>query len=560
MKSKFLRLRSGFFSIFLLLEIFAFSQSSNTRYWIAFKDKSGSPFSTASPQQYLSPRSIARRAHHNFITSAQDFPPNPSYVQQVSATGAEVLYRLKWFNGVVVRITNPAQLTAINALSFVLSSKSVARIAVERSHESTPLLPTEVKSNASTNRTMSNRFNYGAALNQINLLNGTCLHNMFYDGRGMEIAELDDGFLNSNINAPLDSLRQRNGILFKKNIYTGDTTSLYSIGGHGSSVLSCMAANQSGSMVGTAPYANFYLLRTEIDSCEQILEEYDWVAGMEFADSAGADVVTSSLGYNIFDDPTQSHTWASLNGRTSVASLSATYGARRGLLVCVAAGNEGQATWRKITIPSDADSILAVGAVDATGIYASFSSQGYSADHRVKPDVASQGLNSTIMDANSGSITTSSGTSFATPILAGLAACLWQANPTKTNMQIIQAIKQSASQFATPDSFLGYGIPNFCNANQLLGGPNGTQIYVASSIAGNQLTIIVPNNTQADLTLEFFDITGRMILSDPAKISANNGSKQSIYLPDLSSLPPGMYIVRITSSNGDQWVKKIMRG
>jgi len=545
--------------LFLFVATNFFSQSSNTRYWIAFKDKNGSPYSVSTPLQFLSQRAINRRALHSFPVTTQDLPVNPSYVAQVRATGAEVLNRSRWYNGVVVRITSPAQLTAINALSFVQSSKSVARIKPLRKTVPVENNNSDGQKNSSTQSV--DRFNYGQSYGQIHQLNGECLHNQKYDGTGMQIAEIDDGFLNASTISIFDSLWTQHRVLGKHNFFTGDTTSLFTIGGHGTSVLSTMAAFKSGSMIGTAPYAKFYLLRSEVDSSEQIMEEYSWVAAIEYADSAGADVATSSLGYTQFDDATQNHTWADLNGRTSVASLSATFAARRGMIVCVAAGNEGGSTWQKISIPSDADSILAVGAVDNTGAYASFSSTGYSADGRVKPDVMAQGQNSTIVSSGSGNVTTSSGTSFATPILAGMVTCLWQGNPTKTNMQVISAIKQSATKFLSPDSMMGYGIPDFCLADQILKGNASvhTQIYVHPTFFEDQSSIYIIGSKDYNLTVEMYDISGRLLVNVPIKILKQNGYKQVIEIPNSNALPSGMYLVKITSDTGDRWVTKLIK-
>src|SRR6185437_7501992 len=286
---------------------------------------------------------------------------------------------------------------------------------------------------------------------------------------------------------------------------------------------------------GTAPYAKFYLLRSEIDSTEKILEEYQWVAAIEYADSAGADVINSSLGYTIFDDPTQSHTWADLNGRTSVASISATMAARRGMIVCLAAGNEGGSSWQKISVPADADSILAVGAVDVSGAYASFSSTGNTADGRIKPDVVAQGQGTTIYNVGAGSISSGNGTSFASPIMAGMVTCLWQGNPTKTNMQVINAIKQSASQFSTPDSLLGYGIPDFCVADQILKGNIGIK-----SLSSNLINTLCGSN-DCPLTVNVYDVAGRLVLSTQTKSSQTNSTDKIIQSLDLSTISGGLY-------------------
>jgi len=302
---------------------------------------------------------------------------------------------------------------------------------------------------------------------------------------------------------------------------------------------------------GTAPYAKFYLLRSEIDTTEKVVEEYQWVSAIEYADSAGADVVNSSLGYTTFGDASQNHTWADLNGRTSVASISATMAARRGMILCIAAGNEGGGSWQKISVPADADSILAVGSVNGSGVYSFFSSTGNTADGRIKPDVAAQGENTCI--ANSTGIFTGNGTSFASPTMAGMVACLWQGNPTQTNMQVIAAIKQSATQHVSPDSLLGYGIPNFCVADQILKANIGIQ-----SVKNNLISTLCGSD-DCILTVNLFDVSGRMILSSEARSSQNNTTDKIIQLLDLTSLSTGMYLVKIYSSNGNIYTKKLVK-
>jgi len=540
--------------LFCLAGQFLFSQSSNTRYWVAFTDKNSSPYSISNPQQFLSQRAINRRALHGYAVNTQDLPVNPSYVSQVGATGAVIMSKSRWYNGVLVRISNPAQLTAINALPFVQSTKSVAFIKPLSGYVGPRENPPVNQKNAAPQS--ADRFNYGQGFNQVDQLNGECLHNLFYDGTGMQIAVIDNGFKNADTIPIFDSLWAHNRVLGKHNFFSGDTTDLFVLGGHGTSVLSCMAAFTGGSFIGTAPYASYYLLRSEIDTCEQIVEEYTWVSAIEYADSAGADIANSSLGYIGFDDATQDHTWADLDGKTSVASFSATMAARRGMIVCIAAGNSGSSSWRKITIPSDADSILCVGAVDGTGNYANFSSQGYSADGRVKPEVVAQGEQSTVISANSGNVITSNGTSFATPILAGMVACLWQGNPTKTNIEVMNAIKQSASKYTTPDSLLGHGIPDFCLADQILKG--GIGIFNQPDIQFNQSGLYVSGMENCKLTVEMYDISGRLLSTTTKEISGY-GQKTSMDIPAYQMAATGIYLWKITSDKGYRWSKKISK-
>jgi serine protease AprX len=552
-------------SILLIAFVFLFntvsSQTVYTRYWVGFTDKNGSPYSVSNPSAYLSARSITRRTNQGIAITNEDIPVDTAYIKQVTGTGALVKDRSRWFNGVIVEITNPSQITAINALSCVQSTRPLARVRSTKKIHFQPNAAAPERIQA----IQSDTFNYGQSQNQIYMLNGECLHNKGYNGTGMQIAVIDEGFYLAPNTSVFDSLWHNNQVISTHDFYLNDTLNYYNsvLGGHGTYVLSCMAAYSSGQMIGTAPKAKYYLLRSEIDSTEKIVEVYQWVSAIEYADSAGADVVTSSLGYSQFLDTTQNFTWGDLNGKTAVASISATMAARRGMVICVAAGNQGGCTaaggpnccvntacWQKITVPGDADSILTVGAVNGDSTYASFSSTGNTADGRLKPDVVAQGVSTTI--ANSSGITTGNGTSFATPTIAGMVACLWQGNPTKTNMQVISAIKQSASQYSHPDSLLGYGIPNFCVADQILKG-EGIQPIT------NNLINTLCGNMDCELTINVYDISGRMVLNTQTKSSQNNTPDKIIQSLNLYNLSGGIYLVKIASDIGNFYTKKLVK-
>ena len=550
--------------VFIFFSGVLFSQTVYTRYWVAFTDKNNSPYNINNPQQFLSQRSIDRRTRQNIAVNNEDLPVNATYIQQVTSTGAIVMSRSRWFNGVIVWVTNPSQLTAINALSCVQSTRPLARI---KSPKKTLPASQNVVSNLKTEAIQGDTYNYGYSQGQIYLLHGECLHNKGYNGSGMQIGIIDDGFASARGAAVFDTLWQNNQILGTHDFFTNDSL-VYNEGGHGTYVLSCMAANSPGQMIGTAPKAKFYLLRSEIDSTEKIVEVYQWVSAIEYADSAGADIINSSLGYTLFEDTTQSFTWADLNGRTAVASLSATMAARRGMVACIAAGNEGcnnssgssAQCWQKISVPADADSILAVGAVwglssvspdPPPGSYAYFSSTGNTADGRIKPDVAAQGQ-STIV-ANSAGIISGTGTSFASPTIAGMVACLWQGNPNAKNMQVISAVKQSASQYNHPDSLLGYGIPDFCMADQILKQMVGIPVYT-----NNNLTSLCGNGP-CELTVTMYDVSGRMILSKQTLSAANTTTEKIIQSLDLSGLESGIYLLKISSANGNSFTKKLVK-
>jgi subtilisin family serine protease len=385
------------------------------------------------------------------------------------------------------------------------------------------------------------------------------MHNLGYTGRGMTIAVLDAGFFNVNILPAFDSLRLQNRLLGTRDFVTGDTM-VFEDYPHGMNVLSCMTGNLPGQLVGTAPHAKFWLLRTEDAATETMQEEFNWLVGAEFADSVGADIINSSLGYSYFDNTADNHTYADMNGRTTIISKAAVWAARVGILVVSSAGNSGGSPWYKITAPADADSILTIGAVDLSGTIASFSSRGPTFDGRIKPTTVACGSDAVIA-ASSGGTVTSSGTSFSSPITAGAVACLWQAHPSRTNMEIINAIIQSASQYTMPDTIKGYGIPNFCLANSLLTSIDNNSISEESINvfpnpfqSGFQLNFYSTQKQKIEITL--LNICGKTISTDYGSTIPN---QTNTFLINTSiDLPKGFYLVRIIT-NEKAIVKKILK-
>lgn len=255
----------------------------------------------------------------------------------------------------------------------------------------------------------------------------------------------------------------------------------------------------------------------------------------------GADIIATSLYYTQFDDPAQNHTYADMDGRTTVCAIAAVFTARVGILTFACAGNSGTSPWFYIGTPADADSILAVGAVDLSGNLANFSSRGPSSDGRIKPDISAMGVNAIVVNSG-GNVTTASGTSFATPLSAGGAACLWQSAPTYSAMQLRHAIHMSASQWANPDSLQGYGIPDFCLSNIILSG-------AANEISADHFSVSPnPNNGEMNFSvslaegktgvIELFDMTGKIVRI----ISVQPGQKK--ILLNAIELKEGIYFCR----------------
>jgi len=271
---------------------------------------------------------------------------------------------------------------------------------------------------------------------------------------------------------------------------------------HGMSCLSTIAANLPGLFVGTAPKSSFYLYRTEDISGEYPIEEQNWVAAAEKADSLGVDVFSVSLGYTTFDNSSFNHDYTDMNGNTTIISKGCDLAAKKGILVVVAAGNEGNGAWKYITAPADADSVLAVGAVNTARQVAGFSSYGPSSDGQIKPDVAAVGQGAVIANQNTGGPVFNNGTSYACPIMAGIVSCLWQAFPEVNNMTIIDEVRKSSDRANMPDDRTGYGVPNAKKAFvSLLKKTYSQQISINSSCK-TIISFTVKQNANMNMVVE----------------------------------------------------------
>nr|NQU89848.1 S8 family serine peptidase [Bacteroidota bacterium] len=452
------------------------AQVAPDKYWVRFTDKNNSPFSVDNPGEFLTQQAINRRTAQGISVVENDLPVNAPYIAAVVNTGATLLNVSKWFNSVTVFTDSPDVIVAINALPFVSSVDQICHKPVPWKKTKKSFFDNESESEIPNEKllrgnTAGQSYDYGQAWNQINMLNGIALHDLGFDGLGMTIAVLDAGFKNANVLSAFDSLWMNNRILGWKDFADPLNPDIFNSHTHGTSVLSTMGANLPGQMVGTAPRANYWLLRSEYGPSEYLVEEMNWISAAEFADSVGADIINSSLGYTTFDDPSQNHTYQDMNGKTTPVTIGADLAASKGILVVNSAGNSGNSSWLYIGAPADGDSVFTIGAVNSSGIYASFSSIGPTYDGRTKPDVVAQGQGSTIISANSGNVVSGNGTSFSSPITAGMVACLWQAHPDSRNTEIMEAIRQSGSLANSPTMFLGWGIPDYLSAHTLLSEP-----------------------------------------------------------------------------------------
>ncbi len=552
-----------FFLLFASLSLGA-QNAAPGKYWIQFTDKSNSPFDIARPSEFLSEKALERRTKMNIAIIENDLPVNDNYVQQISGMGAKVLNRSKWFNTITIE-ADSALIPQIEALPFVASSKRFARLKEKstadqfmadlmKMYEQLQAQQGSIKPVPGADPV------YGQGDVQIKMLNGHKLHQLGFRGKGMTIAVLDAGFFRVNDFVFFDSLRLQGRILGTRDFVAGGE-SVYEDNSHGLSVLSTMAADYPGIFVGTAPDAFYWLLRTEDADSEFLIEEGNWVRGAEFADSVGADIINSSLGYTNFDDPSTSHTYADLDGNTAIITRAADLAASKGILVVNSAGNSGADPWKYLGAPADGDSVLTIGAVTSEGKYASFSSRGPSADGRIKPNVTAMGQGTLVVNSG-GTVGRSNGTSFSSPVTAGMVACLWQAHPDASMMQVFKAIEKSASQSNNPDDYYGFGIPDFMKAHEILSRMSDSQVNPDSIVN------VYPNPFIEGVSLEFYtekeqDITVTIFKSNGKKLDSEQFrvypfANNLLQLDKVKKLKSGQYIVTVQTAVG-QYSRQIQK-
>ena len=542
----------SFLLMFLAATMFAQAQVATNIYWVQFTDKEGSPYSIDNPEAYLSPRALQRRANLNITIDEYDLPVNPQYLQAVADCGAEIINPSKWLNGVSVHVTDPSVIEAINALDCVMTVRNCPN-DLKAQEQKERWLANEMKPAASTR---SSKGFYGGAEDQVKQLNVDVLHDMGFDGTGVIIAVLDGGFEGAENTSCFDNMREEGRLLGTRDFVYG-SNSVYTQSTHGTSCLSTMGAYDPNNMVGTAYKASYYLIHTEDGDSENIIEEYNWVSGAEYADSLGVDVCSTSLGYITFDMSQWDHPYQHYDGKTAPMSIGAEIAASRGMICMNAAGNEGDGTCT-LGIPADAEHIVTVGAVNAAGDRASFSSVGPTYDGRIKPDVMAMG-EGTYVASGYGSwwpYYNGNGTSFATPVLAGAVACLRQARPYSSVQEICDALRACGNRAENPDSKYGYGIPDFSQALELLKVEEHSVaaneiINVYANPSQGEVKVALKEGAKADVTV--YDITGRQLYT-----YTFNGLNHTTLENYLNALGTGVYFINAVSELGSQTVKLVV--
>lgn len=498
------------------------------RYIVFLEDKANSPFSIENPEEFLSAKAILRREMQEIEVLEEDLPVNPDYVDQIKTSGAEVFFQSKWFNAVLVQ-GEQGQIAKIGALPFVKNLERVAR-GLRLSKSSRVEEEEDVEGEEST----ANAF-------QNDILGVNVLHQEGYKGEGMLIAFMDSGFEGVNTTAAFEHLFLNDQVLLEKN-FVVNSEDVYDseYRSHGTRVLSTVAAQVEGEYLGIAPNAHFMLFITEDLPTEYRIEEYNFLFAAEMADSAGVDVINTSLGYSFgFNQADMDYTVDQMDGQTTIITQAAEKAFEKGILVVTSVGNEGSnSNWSIMTAPADGPNVLSVGAVGNNEIRASFSSTGPNASGITKPELMALG-SPTVVVNNAGNVTSSSGTSFSSPQIAGLAALVWQTEPELTNKELFDELLVLGNRFGNPDNEYGYGIPTF---GKLIAGIDSDPIRL----------VFYPNPVKDYLTIEsesriksliVYDLNGRVVTQ------ALNINSET-YILDFLNFTSGLYIAETALENG----------
>ena len=529
-------------SIFILM-VFAFTNAQTELVFVFFKDKPNKAVFYANPLSELTQKSLDRRTKFGIALNDQDAPIEPTYIQNITNLGFTVNDYSKWMNGVAVNAT-PAQITTLESQQYVQ--------AVERfiKHPDGGKIPIKkVNKFEEFNNTLGKTtFNYGSGLAQVNQVNLRPLHIAGFTGTGVTIAVIDTGFPRVNTGSVYARIRDNGQIKGGYN-FINKSTDIYntSLNNHGSYCLGTIAAYVENSFVGTAPDADFYLYATE-DAVNEIPEEQlYWTEAAEEADRKGVDLITTSLGYYDYDDPRYNMVYGDMTGTSSFIARTAQIATEKGIFVLAAAGNEAQKPWHYIITPADNEKVFTIGGVTSTGSSSSFSSFGPNAVGQIKPDGVARG-SSTYMGYNN-SVTTSNGTSFATPLAAGGVACLIEALPTKTVDEISNLLRENASLYPSSDAQKGYGILNF--------GKSWNSATLATASSGKKSVLqIYPNPVVKTFTIktdekiisvELYDTLGRKIQYLKNEPTHN-----------IERLSSGVYFVKVQTDK-NQYIEKLIK-
>jgi hypothetical protein len=530
--------------LFLLIGFFFCKESwtQNQKYWVFLKGHCGA----YAPEI---PASVLAHRPESLKSGIMDLPICPEYQAALTICGFRPLATSRWLNALVLELSEE-QKKEIEQLSFVDRIQTVRKLM--------PMgLPEKFNAQKVLDELDSEDLSasfWAFGTRQLAMLNADLLQLNHFTGKGIRVAVMDNGF------PGVDKLSgfSKTKVIATQDFVAGESDVYNNTGTHGTMVLSTLSAYQPGGLVGAAFDAEYILAVTENDMSETLQEEYNWVMAAEWADSLGADIFTTSLGYTVFDDSTEDHWYADLDGNTTVITRASDEAAKRGILVINSAGNEGNSSWRYISAPADGDSVFAIGSVNASRQLSSFSSRGPTADERIKPDMMAQGERAGIL-APDGKIYQYNGTSFSGPIIAGLSAQLMEAFPGVRGYEMGRAIRESGHLAINPDNNMGYGIPDGEKVYQSLSGkelfkPIKAELMVYPNPAKGAFSVsIVFPGAGKDLRMECWDLQGRLVQTSELKsdyflniflISADR---------EWENVSPGIYLLRfIEKDSGEQ--------
>ncbi len=518
------------------------------KYWVEFTDKNHTPYCTCRPAEFLSARALERRARAGIAVGENDLPVDPNYVRGLKIDGVQVHHTSRWLNAATVT-TDEAGAAHLKNLPFV---KKVEYIGRHIGPKNPPGRRSKTRKPAPDYpRPGGGRNPFGYTGKQNSLLNALPLHAAGHRGDGIWVAVMDGGFTNTDTINLFDSVALR-GRLFPGWDFVERDGDVYEGAQHGTAVLSVMAGNLPGYFMGTAPEATYFLLKTEDSRGEYPVEEANWIAGAEWADSIGADIINASLGYTHFNDTTLNHRYAVLDGRTAIGSRGAAIAATKGMIICNSAGNEGDGSWHYIGVPADAPGIVAVGSVNFMGSRSTFSSFGPTPDGRIKPDLVAPGDEVVTAGNFDIQLGVSSGTSLASPILAGALAALWSASPQKTAAEILDAVFASADQAEQPDNERGYGLPDLTSAwLRLSGFSEGQNLFAYDRDAGTLQFLLPGIDVAGGDSVELYDAFGGRVDGIRPVIARHTIS--TLTISGLENLPAGAYQVLLrTGKNAER--------
>lgn len=529
------------------------AQTPQYAYRIGFKDKQGAP-DLSNPLSLFSQRALDRRNAQGISLDSTDRPVSPVYVNDIFTTISGKLHvTSRWLNQIVVLVTDTSNIAAVRSKPFVAYAEYVGYFG------SGLYKQISEGDTGKMQKTTGSSAYYGTAYDQTKLVNGDYLHDRGYKGKGKLIAVMDEGFAGVNTGPVFDSL-MKSGRLADTRNFVYNNNDVFTSFNHGTGCLSTIAGNIPGTYVGSAPEADIALYVTEYAYGDMPIEMDNMLAAAERADSVGADVISASVGYNTFSSPFKSLVYADIDGKTTVAAKAANMATKKGILFVITAGNEGGGGWNYVLTPGDADSAITIGGATLNRSAVSSSGNGPNAAGRVKPDVCMLGSNVSVMFTS----TTPSylgGTSYATPQLAGWAACLIQATSTNaTPYRIRTAIIKSGHLYATPGPQMGYGVPDFGMAHNLLN-VNDTPKEELTSV---NWVMATPNPTKdvvtvrllmqqtGNATISLIDANGRLVSKNQYSF---NAGKQSIQLNMPASA--GMYLLKVNANDKQKTIRLV---